>query len=1204
MSSHRLATGGIVDRTQPLRFSFDGQTFTGLAGDTLASALLANGRHLVARSFKYHRPRGILAAGAAEPNALVTLGSGDTGIPNTRATQVALTDGLIAHSQNRWPSLRFDLGALNALGGALLSAGFYYKSFMWPAAFWERVYEPLIRRAAGLGRAAYGADDLLRRKRWAFADLLVIGAGPAGLMAAVAAARAGVRVILVDEGTLAGGSLLDESALIDDQPAAAFAARLLAELQASPRVRVLTRATAFGAYDDQVIGVLQSTGSAGAASATAPGSACYELLWRIHAPRIILATGAEQRPWVFDGNDRPGIMLGDAMRSYVNRFAVRPGRAVAVATHDAHGYRLVHDLAEQGVAIAAVLDSRTANLAHADAERLRVHWRGRRDLPPLFSGVHGLKAHGGLHLHALTFAHETGHGRLALDALAMAGGHTPVVHLACQRGRAPVWSPTVNGFLAPAQPGWWYAGSIAGCATLAQCLADGIAAACAALRDAGIDDGLAAMAMPRIDDPMAAGWSAHLQPATLPRGKAFIDFQNDVCVRDLDLAVREGYDHVELSKRYTTTGMATDQGKTANMNAIAWLARLRDSTEAQVGTTTYRPFYTPVSFGALAGEHRGRHFRPERRSPLHAWAQRHGARFVEVGDWHRSSWFARGQENHWRTAVDREVRTVRGAVGVCDVSTLGKIELFGADAGTFLDRVYCSRFDNLAVGRARYGLMLREDGFIMDDGTTSRLGEQHYFMTTTTGAAGAVLTHLEYCHQVLWPELDVHLASVTDQWAQIAVAGPRARALLARLTDEDLSDAAMPFLAAREIMLHGGIRARLFRISFSGELAYELAVGANHGDAVAEWLIRAGAPLGVCAYGTEALAVLRIEKGFVTHAEIDGRVVPDDLGMGRMASKAREFIGRAMLARSALQASGRPQLVGLMPQDRHSRLPAGAHLLNPGSPATMADDQGHVSSACYSPTLGHPVALGLLRDGRARHGQSVRVWDGLRGLDVLATVCDPVFVDPGRERLMPADDLAMVDQAAHRNATSGQVAADRATTDRATTDRATTDRARTDQATTDQAGAGQPLASGGTSASHDAPDRSLRIARLADTAIVLLLHAEHIDAGTLAGLLGDRAGHHALRRVAPGQTLLVAPGGDADSLASALAGSPQATAYWLGQTHGRVLISVSGPAASEALAHGIGIDPCPQAFPPGRSEQTRFGHIGVNLARVGPESLN
>ncbi len=1001
MTSHRLAAGGLVDRTRVLHFTFDGERLAGLEGDTLASALLANGRHLVARSFKYHRPRGVLTAGAAEPNALVTLGAGDRAVPNTRATQVALGEGLEATSQNRWPSLRHDLGALNALGGRLFAAGFYYKTFMWPASFWERVYEPLIRRAAGLGRAPHAPDHAEREKRWAFTDLLVVGAGPAGLMAALTAVRTGARVTIVDEGTLPGGSLLHDRALIDDEPAASFAARVLDELRASPRTRVLSQATAFGAYDDQVVGVLERlTPPADDAGRRAADRPPLERLWRIHAPRIILATGAEQRPWVFDGNDLPGVMLGDALHTYLNRFAVRPGAAVAVATHGTHGYRLANDLIAHGVPVAAILDSRDRDPARADLQRLRDLWHGRAEAPRLLSGVHALAAQGRQRLRGLTVHHDGGRERLAADTLAMAGGHSPVVHLACQRGHPPAWRDDPGIFGPPAQAGWWVAGSVDGAGTLADCLAGGLAAARAALRDAGfsVPDGI--VTSPRVDDPLAAPWSAHPLPAETPRGKAFVDFQNDVCARDLELAVREGYGHVELTKRYTTTGMATDQGKTGNVNAIALLARARGVDAAAVGTTTFRPFYTPVSFGALAGEHRGRHFQPERRSPLHDWATRHGARFVEAGHWHRSAWFVRGQESHWRTSVDREVTTVRSAVGVCDVSTLGKIELFGADVTSFLDRVYCNRFDNLAVGKARYGLMLREDGFIMDDGTTSCLAENRYFMTTTTGAAGQVMSHLEYCHQVLWPELDVHFASVTDQWAQIAVAGPQARTLLARLTDADLSDDAVPFLAAREIRLHGDIEARLFRISFSGELAYEIAVPAGFGDWIAERLLHEGESLGVCAYGTEALGVMRIEKGFVTHAEIDGRIVPGDLGMGRMASKPRDFVGRAMLQRRALQAPDRPQLVGLMPEDGESPLRPGAHLLETGARATLANDQGHVSSACFSPTLGHPIALGMLRRGRERHGEIVRVWDALRATDVPARVCDPVFVDPQRERLL------------------------------------------------------------------------------------------------------------------------------------------------------------------------------------------------------------
>ncbi len=486
-----------------------------------------------------------------------------------------------------------------------------------------------------------------------------------------------------------------------------------------------------------------------------------------------------------------------------------------------------------------------------------------------------------------------------------------------------------------------------------------------------------------------------------PVGKAFVDFQNDVHLKDLGLAVREGYGHVELAKRYTTNGMATDQGKLSNVNAIGILAEARGVSPGAVGTTTYRPFYTPVSFGALAGHSVGRHFQPVRKSPLHGWAEQQGARFVETGLWYRSAWFPKAGETHWRESVDREVRAVRSAAGICDVSTLGKIEIFGADAAEFLNRVYCNAFLKLPVGKARYGVMLREDGFIYDDGTTSRLGEHHFFMTTTTALAAGVMTHLEFCAQVLWPDLDVRIASSTDQWAQMAVAGPNARKILQQLVDEDISDAAFPYLAAREVGLGGGqLRARLFRISFSGELAFELAVPAGHGAAVADAVLAAGAEHGITPYGTEALAVLRIEKGHITHAEINGTVTPGDLGLGRMVSATKpDFIGRAMLAREGLQDPERPRLVGVRPIDPADSFGTGAHILVPGDPPSLANDQSYVTSSCFSPHLGHSIGLALVKRGPERLGQEVIVWNGLKGQTTRAVLCDPVFIDPQGEKL-------------------------------------------------------------------------------------------------------------------------------------------------------------------------------------------------------------
>jgi heterotetrameric sarcosine oxidase alpha subunit len=983
MSSFRLPSGGRIDRSKPVDFTFDGKPMQGFAGDTVASALLANGRQLVGRSFKYHRPRGILTAGAAEPNALLTIGEGGRTEPNTRATVAELYQGLIARSQNRWPSVDFDLGAVNSLLAPFLGAGFYYKTFMWPAAFWEKIYEPIIRKAAGLGRASYEADPDSYEKCWAHCDLLVIGAGPAGLAAALTAGRAGARVILADESFEVGGSLLSETSATGTETPTELLARMLGELESLPNVRLMTRTTVFGWYDGNVFGGVERVQKhVGMIDANRP----MERLWRIAAKQAMLASGAEERPMVFGGNDIPGVMMSGAMRSYLNRQAVAPGRQTVVFTNNQSGYRTAADLEARGLEVAAIIDSRT------DAP---TGWAGKARI---IAGGVVLDARGGKMLSGVTVSSSGTSEAIKADALAMSGGWSPIIHLACHRGTRPVWSETKSAFLAPErQDGLVLAGSATGLETLEACLADGAEKARSIVADLGFGNANAAFA-PVADKP------EHAKPLWFVRGskgKAFVDYQNDVHVKDLVSAVGEGYGHVELAKRYTTNGMATDQGKLSNINAIGILAEARKVSPADVGTTTFRPFYTPLSFGALAGTSRGKHFQPVRKSPLHDWAKKHGAVFVETGLWYRSSWFPKSGETTWRESVDREVLNVRKNAGICDVSTLGKIEIFGKDAAEFLNRIYCNAFLKLPVGKARYGLMLREDGMIYDDGTTSRLSENHFFMTTTTAYAAGVMNHLEFCAQALWPDLDVQFASSTDQWAQIAVAGPKSRAILQKLVDEDISDTAFPFLGAKEVSLFGGkLSGRLFRISFSGELAYELAVPAGYGEAVADAIMDAGAEHGICPYGVEALGVMRIEKGHVTHSEINGTVIPSDLGFAKMVSTTKpDFIGKAMLSREGMTDPDRLSLVGVKPIDPATTFKTGSHILADGAEPTLENDQGYVSSSCYSPNTGSTIGLALVKRGPQRHGEHVTVWNDLRGEYTKAVLCSPVFFDPENGKL-------------------------------------------------------------------------------------------------------------------------------------------------------------------------------------------------------------
>jgi len=984
MSGFRLPTGGLIDRSATLRFRFDGRELAGHPGDTLASALLANGVGLTGRSFKYHRPRGILSAGAEEPNALVELRRGARREPNSRATMVELFDGLQADSQNRWPSLGFDLMAVNGWLSPVFAAGFYYKTFMWPARFWESVYEPLIRRAAGLGRAATAPDPDHYEKATIHCDVLVVGAGPAGMAAALAAGRSGARVILCDEAARLGGSLLSERRTLGNQPAPDWAASAESELAGLPEVRVLRRTTVFGVFDHGTYGAVERVGDH---LPVPEPHAPRQRLWRIVARRCVLAAGSLERPLVFGDNDRPGVMLAGAVRTYLNRYAVAPGRrAVVFANNDIAG-AVAADLAAAGVAVEAIVDARPGSTLQQAGTRL-------------LAGAVVTRAIGSARgLHAVEIRDAAGRpSTLPCDLLAISGGFSPNVHLTSHLGGRPVWNADLAAFIPGDLPaGMDVAGSTAGTFDLAGCLAGGGRAGAEAAKDCGFDGG-------RFDPPQTAPEATGVSPlwrVSGGGGKRFVDFQNDVTDKDIELADREGFRAVEHLKRYTTLGMATDQGKTSNVNAIGIMAEITARDIEAVGTTRFRPPYTPVSLGALAGHARARDFRPTRLTPSHGWAAEQGAVFVEAGAWLRAQYFPRSGEKDWLETVSREVRQVRSAVGFCDVSTLGKIDLQGADAAEFLNRLYINTWTTLPVGKARYGLMLREDGIVMDDGTTSRLVEDRFLVTTTTANAAKVFQHMEFCHQCLWPELDVQFTSVSDQWAQFSVAGPKARALLARIVDApfDIGNEAFPYLAAAELTVCGGIAARLFRISFSGELAYEVAVPARFGDALARRLMQAGADLGVVPYGTEALGVMRIEKGHAAGNELNGQTTAADLGLGRMMSAKKDYIGRVLAGRPGLADPVRPALVGFRPVDRSRRLRAGAHFIPDGAAATAANDQGYMTSVAYSPSLGHWIGLGLLSNGPARIGETLRACDPVRGEEVAVEVVSPVFHDPEGERL-------------------------------------------------------------------------------------------------------------------------------------------------------------------------------------------------------------
>ncbi len=992
----RLPEGGLVDRSRPITFTFNGRSYRGYHGDTLASALLANGVRVVGRSFKYHRRRGVFGVGAEEPNALVQVGSGARSRPNVLATQVEIYQGLTAASQNCWPSVDFDLGAVAGLMAPFLPAGFYYKTFMWPAGLWM-TYERFIRRAAGMGKAPTEPDPDRYEKRHAHCDVLVVGAGPAGLAAASAAAAAGARVIIADEGSPFGGSLLGDDSVIDGAPGIEWARTRLAELEAAPEVVLLPRATVFAYYDHNLLAISERlTDHVGRPAPFQP----RQRLWLVRARQVVLATGAIERPLVFAGNDRPGVMLASAARAYVKRYAVKPGSRAVIFTNNDSAYGAALDLAAAGVSVEAIVDARqtpgpqASKAADAgircDHGHAVVSAVGRRRIAAVH--VMALRPDGSI----------TGPARrIPCDLLCVSGGWNPTAHLFSQSGGRIEYDEALAAFVpGQSKQAERSAGAAAGTFSLAGCLSEGAERGAAAAAAAGFDDGTPPSVPACAEDdaaPLRPLWAVPEAPGG--RGPRFVDMQDDVTVDDIALAAREGYRSVEHVKRYTTLGMGPDQGKTGNVNGLGILAAIRGIDMAAVGTTTFRPPYTPVTLGAFAGRETGARFAPIRRTPMHRWHEAAGAQWVTAGPWLRPRAYP-GPGETLDGAIRREALAVRNSVGLVDVSTLGKIDIQGPDTAELLDRMYTNGWKSLDVGRCRYGLMLREDGMVFDDGTTSRFAEDRYYMTTTTANAVTVLRQLEYALQILWPELDAHVVSVTDQWAAMALSGPNSRMVLAAVADAmNVGDRAMPILACREGRV-AGVPARLFRISYSGELACEIHVPADHGLAVWEAVMDAGQPYGIVPYGTEAMTVLRMEKGHVVvGAEIDGRTTAGDLGLGRMLSARKDFLGKRSLTRPGLADRGRKQLVGLRPDDGRTPIPAGAQIVADPGHALPNPMLGHVTSTAFSPNLNRPMALAMIVDGRARHGESLHALSPLAGQSVAVTVTETVIFDAEGERL-------------------------------------------------------------------------------------------------------------------------------------------------------------------------------------------------------------
>ncbi len=959
----RSADRGRIDRARSIRFSFDGRSYEGLSGDTLASALLANGVHLVGRSFKYHRPRGLMAAGPEDPNALVTVRRDAARYtPNLNANQVELYEGLAAESQNRWPSLQWDFGQTNDFFSRFIPAGFYYKTFMWPRKAWHRWYEPRIRAAAGLGHAPSLADPDNYAQRYAHCDVLVVGAGPAGLAAAAEATASGKRVLLCDEQAHFGGSLLSGPAeIIDGARADQWMQSIIARLSASPKVRMLARTTAFAYLPHNMVALVERVTDH---LPSPPAQLPRERLWMVRALEVVLATGAIERPLVFPGNDRPGVMLADAARTFLNRYGVLPGeRIVVLAAHDG-AYRVALDLHAAGVRNLTIADLRSQAQGPLPEAARRAGIEVR-------TGMTAVGTRGTRRVRALGLAQCDALGAVTgstewvpCDTVLMSGGYTPSVHLFSQsRGRLR-WDDPSQVFVPDAA------------AENCRCVG-----ACNGVSDSG------------------PGWLGALpQPAHGAKGKAFVDWQNDVTAADIGLAVREGFRSIEHIKRYTTTGMATDQGKTSNLNALAIASQRLKLAIPQVGLTTFRMPYLPVSFGVLAGYARGELFAPVRTTPIHAWAAERGAVFEPVALWQRARYFpAHGEDMH--QAVARECVNVRRSCGLFDASTLGKIEVVGPDAVEFMDRLYVNSWKSLSPGRCRYGILLRDDGFVFDDGVVARMAEDRFHVTTTTGGAPRVLALMEDYLQTEWPQLKVWLTSTTEQWAVIALQGPAARTVLAPLVEDiDLSANALPHMGVA-LGKVCGIPARVFRVSFTGELGFEINVPSDYGMEVWRAVWDAGQAHGICAYGTESMHVLRAEKGYViVGQDTDGTVTADDAGLSWAVGKKKpDFLGLAAMQKPALTDPKRKQLVGLLSEDPGFVLEEGSQITSKAGLRPPMPVLGHVTSAYHSAVLGRSIALALVSGGRARIGQTLFV-PTPQG-ESAVTVTSPIFYDPKGERL-------------------------------------------------------------------------------------------------------------------------------------------------------------------------------------------------------------
>ncbi len=991
----RLNKEGLINRNKKISFTFNGKKLFGYEGDTIASALIANGIHLVGRSFKYHRPRGFFGAGVEEPNAKLQVEFNGHSEPNVNATEMELVEGLSATSQNCWPSVNFDVGAINNFLKMFFPAGFYYKTFMWPKSFWYKIYEPFIRKAAGLGVASIEKDKERYEHKFEYCDLLVTGSGPSGLASAYAAAKNGAKVILAEDKPRFGGTLLTDDVSIDNLSGKDWAEKIITELKSMPNVTVKNRSQVFGYYDHNMLVMFERVSDH---LETKSKFTPRQRLWYIRAKETILSTGSIERPIVFGNNDTPGIFLSAAAKEYMKVYGVLVGKKPLIFTNNDSAYETALEFKKNNVE-PIILDTREEHsselIDEAKSKGIDIRFSHGVIVANGYKKVKSAKI-GKLNKDKNSFEKiET----VDCDCICVSGFWTPSVHLASQSGNKLKYEEKIDAFIPDKKKQHETSvGAANGSFTLEESLKHGFENG--SNLSAKITETKTEISIPNVNEKKYGAhdkfWCMPLPKNENP--KRFVDFQNDVSVSDIEIALREGYRSIEHVKRYTTLGMATDQGRTSNLNGLQLVSNIENKIVPEVGHTTFRPPFTPITIGTIVGREVGMEYMPTRKTPMHEWHEKNNAVFVDAGAWKRPRYYKQGNETLFE-ASKREAKNVRENVGICDVTTLGKIDIKGPDAAEFLNRVYTNAWMKLPVGKARYGLMLREDGIVMDDGTTTRISENHYHMTTTTAQAANVLSHLEYYLQIVWPELNVNVVSTTEQWAGAAIAGPKSRDMLSKLyPDLDVSNDALPFMGYKEAEFFG-VPSRIFRISFSGELAYEINVKSDHGLFMWEKMMEVGKEFGNQPYGTEALSTLRIEMGHVAGPELDGRTIPSDVSLNGLVSKKKDFIGKNSLGREAFNVERRQKIVGLIPIDRKSSIPEGSHIVQDQNAKLPNPKLGHVSSSCWSVENNNPFSLAIMKDGKNMIGKKFFAVSPLKNKSIEVEVISSHYVDPEGKRV-------------------------------------------------------------------------------------------------------------------------------------------------------------------------------------------------------------